>query len=157
MIEITRKRNPHTHLSCQNAEVLPYEDDTFDLVVAHTAFQFMDREKVFLEIKRILKPGGSFVFVGVAQLKNQLWKKIVKPFWRLFWEIPRVMLKHGPAKTLKAYIYLDGPQWRNTLNLVKENVFPFREDFIKTNEKLLPGASFGVPRHSLMYCIWKNE
>ncbi|MDT4916491.1 MAG: hypothetical protein QOH89_1191 [Pseudonocardiales bacterium] len=48
-----------------DAERLPYEDDTFDLVIGHAVLHHIpDLEQSFREILRVLKPGGRFVFAG---------------------------------------------------------------------------------------------
>lgn len=44
-----------------NAENIPYDDDTFDIVLAQHMIYFVpDIEKALSEIKRVLKPGGIF-------------------------------------------------------------------------------------------------
>lgn len=44
-----------------DCSVLPYEDESFDIVVAnHMLFYVKDRERTFSEIKRVLKKGGHF-------------------------------------------------------------------------------------------------
>jgi SAM-dependent methyltransferase len=48
-----------------DAEGVPYEDDTFDLVVGHAVLHHIpDVEKSLREVVRVLKPGGRFVFAG---------------------------------------------------------------------------------------------
>jgi SAM-dependent methyltransferase len=48
-----------------DAERLPYEDDTFDLVIGHAVLHHIpDLEQSFAEILRVLRPGGRFVFAG---------------------------------------------------------------------------------------------
>jgi len=48
-----------------DAERLPYDDDTFDLVCGHAVLHHIpDVELSFREILRVLKPGGRFVFAG---------------------------------------------------------------------------------------------
>ncbi len=48
-----------------DAEGIPYEDNTFDLVVGHAVLHHIpDVEKSLREVVRILKPGGRFVFAG---------------------------------------------------------------------------------------------
>lgn len=59
-------------------EAIPYEDASFDLVVANNVLEHLARpQAVFREVYRVLKPGGVFVvktpnrrhyFVGVARL-----------------------------------------------------------------------------------------
>jgi ubiquinone/menaquinone biosynthesis C-methylase UbiE len=48
-----------------DAERLPYDDDTFDLVIGHAMLHHIpDVELALRECLRVLKPGGRFVFAG---------------------------------------------------------------------------------------------
>ncbi|MDV6243251.1 class I SAM-dependent methyltransferase [Rhodococcus opacus] len=48
-----------------DAETIPYEDGTFDLVVGHAVLHHIpDVEQSLREVLRVLKPGGRFVFAG---------------------------------------------------------------------------------------------
>ena len=48
-----------------DAEGIPYDDDTFDLVVGHAVLHHIpDVELSLREVMRVLKPGGRFVFAG---------------------------------------------------------------------------------------------
>ncbi|MDQ3733995.1 MAG: class I SAM-dependent methyltransferase [Actinomycetota bacterium] len=48
-----------------DAELIPYDDDTFDLVVGHAFLHHLpDVEQSLRETLRVLKPGGRFVFAG---------------------------------------------------------------------------------------------
>jgi SAM-dependent methyltransferase len=48
-----------------DAESVPYDDDTFDLVIGHAVLHHIpDLEQAFREVLRVLKPGGRFVFAG---------------------------------------------------------------------------------------------
>jgi ubiquinone/menaquinone biosynthesis C-methylase UbiE len=48
-----------------DAESVPYDDDTFDLVIGHAVLHHIpDVEQAFREVLRVLKPGGRFVFAG---------------------------------------------------------------------------------------------
>src|SRR6478609_1762836 len=48
-----------------DAEGIPYDDDTFDLVVGHAVLHHIpDVEQSLREVVRVLKPGGRFVFAG---------------------------------------------------------------------------------------------
>lgn len=50
---------------------IPFTDDLFDAVIAnHCVYHFSDRQKAFSEIKRVLKPGGTFYSTTVG--KNHL-------------------------------------------------------------------------------------
>jgi SAM-dependent methyltransferase len=48
-----------------DAERIPYDDDTFDLVVGHAVLHHIpDVELALREVLRVLTPGGRFVFAG---------------------------------------------------------------------------------------------
>ena len=48
-----------------DAELLPYDDATFDLVVGHAVIHHLpDVEKAFREMVRVLRPGGRVVICG---------------------------------------------------------------------------------------------
>ncbi|WP_028924741.1 class I SAM-dependent methyltransferase [Pseudonocardia acaciae] len=48
-----------------DAERIPYEDDTFDLVVGHAVLHHIpDVPAALREVLRVLRPGGRFVFAG---------------------------------------------------------------------------------------------
>jgi SAM-dependent methyltransferase len=48
-----------------DAERIPYDDDTFDVVVGHAVLHHIpDLDTAFREVLRVLRPGGRFVFAG---------------------------------------------------------------------------------------------
>jgi len=52
-----------------DAHNLPFEDESFDIVLAECTTVLLDKEKVFLEFLRVLKPGG---YIGDLEM---IWKK----------------------------------------------------------------------------------
>src|SRR6201989_2100679 len=47
------------------AETLPFEDESFDLVLGHAVLHHIpDLDKAFAEFRRVLRPGGRIVFAG---------------------------------------------------------------------------------------------
>jgi len=80
-------------LRCCNAEHLPYEDGAFDLVYTWGVIHHAENmEKVFAEIYRVTRPGGS-VKIMIYNL-NSVWA------WYLF-------MRHGLPKGK----FLGGRQW----------------------------------------------
>jgi ubiquinone/menaquinone biosynthesis C-methylase UbiE len=69
MVEVA-KRNAHNlgfevEGRVADAERLPYDDDTFDIVIGHAVLHHIpDLDQSMREILRVLKPGGRFVFAG---------------------------------------------------------------------------------------------
>ena len=73
-----------------DAERLPFEDDSFDLVVGHAVLHHLpDLTQAFAEIFRVLKPGGTIVFAGepsrygdrIANVPKRA-ATAVAPIWR---------------------------------------------------------------------------
>lgn len=69
MVKVALRNAEHLALPVDgrvaDAETIPYEDDTFDLVVGHAVLHHIpDVEQSLREVLRVLKPGGRFVFAG---------------------------------------------------------------------------------------------
>ena len=63
MLERARQKEiPNTTFQQADAHALPFEDDFFDTVSLMATLEFLeDREKVWQEVKRVLKPGGQIL------------------------------------------------------------------------------------------------
>jgi len=62
MLKIAQKKLPNVKFIKANAYSLPFEDNTFDLVLSVTMLEFIhEPEKVLSEVYRVLKPGGEAV------------------------------------------------------------------------------------------------
>jgi ubiquinone/menaquinone biosynthesis C-methylase UbiE len=67
-----------------DAESLPYDDDSFDLVVGHAVLHHIpDVELALREVLRVLKPGGRFVFAGEPTRRGDF---VARRLSRLTWE-----------------------------------------------------------------------
>ena len=65
MVKVASELSPHIKFKEANAEHLPFDADTFDVVLVNFAIHHFARpEKACTEIRRVLKPGGRFVFAG---------------------------------------------------------------------------------------------
>ncbi len=45
-------------------EALPFENDTFDIVLCYSAHQYMDIRRAIREMARVLRPGGQLQIIG---------------------------------------------------------------------------------------------
>jgi SAM-dependent methyltransferase len=65
MIEMARTLHPDLEFVQADAKQLPFADDTFDVVLVNFSIHHFARpDVVCTEIRRVLKPGGRFVFAG---------------------------------------------------------------------------------------------
>jgi len=72
MLEIARRKLPDVKFIKGDAYKLPFPDESFDVVLSVTMFEFIHQpEKVVNEIYRILKPGGE-ALIGTMNGKS-LW------------------------------------------------------------------------------------
>lgn len=68
-----------------DAETIPYDDNTFDLVVGHAVLHHIpDVEQSLREVLRVLKPGGRFVFAGEPTSIGDFYARWLG---RITWEI----------------------------------------------------------------------
>lgn len=63
MLRFAQRHHANITFVCADAEVLPFADGQFDLIVSNFAVQWCtDFYELFAEIRRCLAPGGRFVF-----------------------------------------------------------------------------------------------
>jgi SAM-dependent methyltransferase len=79
-----------------DAERLPFESETFDLVMGHAVLHHLPHlETAFFEFERVLAPGGTLVFMGEPSLRGHRLAALPKrlgnlaaPAWRRLFEGP---------------------------------------------------------------------
>jgi ubiquinone/menaquinone biosynthesis C-methylase UbiE len=80
----------HVTTIVTEAETLPFDDESFDLVLGHAVLHHIpDLDRAFAEFKRVLRPGGRIVFAGepsrygdrLAALPKRT-GVLVAPLWR---------------------------------------------------------------------------
>lgn len=69
MLEIAKSKRLNAEIIEINSENIPFEDNSFDLVVSITMLEFVhNQSKVIEEVKRVLKPGGWFILGSLNAL-----------------------------------------------------------------------------------------
>ncbi|SMY06752.1 class I SAM-dependent methyltransferase [Flavimaricola marinus] len=100
MLERAKRRHPGDGLEWReaNATALPFDDDSFDVVLCQFgAMFFPDRIKGFSEARRVLRSGGRFVFSTWGPLERNDFSRIaVETLIRLYPENPPLFLARTP-------------------------------------------------------------
>ncbi len=80
-----------------DAERIPYDDATFDLVVGHAVLHHIpDVELALREVLRVLKPGGRFVFAGEPTTIGDFYARRLSAFtWKAATTITKLPALQG--------------------------------------------------------------
>ncbi|RPA62273.1 class I SAM-dependent methyltransferase [Gordonia oryzae] len=80
-----------------DAEKIPYDDNTFDLVVGHAVLHHIpDVEQALREVLRVLKPGGRFVFAGEPSTIGDFYARWMS---RATWYLTTNLTKLAPLQS----------------------------------------------------------
>lgn len=153
MIDLANSKSERFDLMVGDANYLPYPDNFFDFVVSHTTFHHLDLNKALPEARRVLKNGGRLVIVDVVKEQNKIVKKFHKIVYRYIFSWGRMILKHGLSKTIEAWKFSEGPEWRNHVN-AERDIFLTMPQFKSRFLHFLPNARFGVANHVIGYVTW---
>jgi ubiquinone/menaquinone biosynthesis C-methylase UbiE len=98
MVQVALRNAEHLGLDVDgrvaDAERIPYDDDTFDLVVGHAVLHHIpDVPAAFREVLRVLKPGGRFVFAGEP---TKIGDTYARKLGQLTWWLTTNVTKLGP-------------------------------------------------------------
>jgi ubiquinone/menaquinone biosynthesis C-methylase UbiE len=63
---VEQARDAVDELVISPAETMPFDDDSFDLIVCRQGIQFMELEAALAEFVRVLKPGGRMLSIDLA-------------------------------------------------------------------------------------------
>ena len=99
------KKYSHIRLEVQAAETLPYDNESFDVVLSFDLFEHIAQiDQHVSEVRRVLRPGGSYLFQTPNKYSNTifetLWTKSLK--WRRYHpslhspgQLKRRLARHG--------------------------------------------------------------
>lgn len=138
-----------------DAHQLGFKNDTFNTIISRFTFHHLDLKKVAKEVKRCLKPGGTFVMVDTEAT-----------FWRLSSRICYFLYgvnNLGIIQFLKIVPDLLGYFFtKETLAHRREDILRLKEegrftvnDFKNTYKNYFPGAEVGVYRWA-GYLVWRK-
>ena len=147
-----------------DAELLPYDDATFDLVVGHAVIHHLpDVEKAFREMVRVLRPGGRVVICGeptrygdyvARRLSRATWWAVTRatrlPLLRRQWARPREQLDESSrAAALEAVVDL------HTFDpdALARTVERAGAEQVRTVTEELTAAWFGWPMRTLEHAV----
>ena len=93
----------HVRTARADAEALPFEDGSFDLVLGHAVLHHLpDLERAFAELNRVLAPGGRIAFAGEPSRLGDRLAAIPKhaavaiaPLWRAVIRAARAPMSTG--------------------------------------------------------------
>jgi len=127
-----------------NAEVLPFEDDFFDIVYSWGVIHHSeDTEKIIAEISRVLKPGGKFL--GMIYHRRSLhalnlWIKNALLRGKPWKSLSHVLYHYNESIASKAYTFKETKNLFKAFKSCKITPFLTLSDlrFFKGWESLLP-------------------
>ena len=99
MIEQAKRKRDGATFRVANAEELPFPDEDFDVAVCcYTSHHFARPEKVYTELRRVLKPGGRVVVLHPIQTENAAFGAIFQTLGDVF-----------PPEKMETFPELGGP------------------------------------------------
>ncbi|MEO7673953.1 MAG: class I SAM-dependent methyltransferase [Pyrinomonadaceae bacterium] len=92
--------------------VLPFEDNSFDVVISLMSFRYLDWDPLLLEIKRVTKPGGKFLIIDMVTVPVK-----AREYPRLLSDKFRTMLDQKRNAKFNANLQrlVSHPDWKKML------------------------------------------
>ncbi len=83
-----------THLLQGDVELMPYHNNSFDMVIGHAFLHHIPEvELVFSEVFRILKPGGICIFTEPSKIGSRITLTVQRTIWFLPWIIKKKIFR----------------------------------------------------------------
>lgn len=115
IIEKARKRNvekKNLEFEKISGPVLPFKDNSFDVVISLMSFRYLDWDPLLLEIKRVTKPGGKFLIVDMVTVpvKTSEYPRLLADKFRTMREQNKNAVFNAALKKLVSH-----PDWKKML------------------------------------------
>ncbi len=126
MLEVAKKKFPNVEFVCGEAKALPFEDESFDAVVATFLIVHIPNPEIcFEEVYRVLKPGGVFLVTNINQRKapklelKERRKIVIKSFYHLPQHVRKALEKSFFKIEKEDFVY-EKEQWINQIILARK-------------------------------------
>jgi len=164
MIKIAKKNNPKLDLRVGSGTKIPFKEK-FDIVVASLAIHYLeDWNKVFREVRRVLKKGGYFIFsIGNPFTHTCKRKKVgnkklrvlgIKSYFKdhklsATWKLPK-----GKKAVIITYV----KTYEEIINIILKNKFEisgYKDTYpLKKAKRLFP-KEYEINTKYPFFCVWK--
>ena len=144
--KFARKSNLYKDVLCSSSHKMPFEPEKFRMVFSNCVLEHIpELEETFLEVNRVLKPGGIFFFTALSDFYPEnlfyvyLFRKLKLNFLSdLYVKFVENVLKH--------YNCLSGERWTELLNNsgfnVKSIKYTHSSKYLKIFDVLMALSSF---------------
>lgn len=148
MLEIAQSRGFNVKVGV--GENIPYEDDTFDVVLAMTSMEASKEPSRFLsEMKRVAKPSGKVVvavlnllsFYGLSRRIRGLFKNSVfnELHFYTYWEFKKLLQRHLEEVHVSSSVFFNPSPLKFVLERA-EAIEEFSRKYLKPFGALLAGS-----------------
>lgn len=111
MQEVGRQRAEalgfHIDSTIGDVHVLPFPDNHFDIVTLQWASRHLRVHDLFREIRRVLKPGGSFHHCDMLRPGNPVVERLYYGYLRASLPVTGLLYRSGPAALNAAKYFID--------------------------------------------------
>jgi ubiquinone/menaquinone biosynthesis C-methylase UbiE len=106
---IKNAENEHISFTKIDGPVLPFPDNSFDVVTSLMSFRYLDWDPLLTEIKRVVRPGGKFLIIDMVTVPPK-----VSEYPRLFTDKLKTMRNQRANATFNAALnrLVSHPDWK---------------------------------------------
>ncbi len=106
-----------------DAQDIPFPDESFDAIVAnHMLFHLTDRDQALSEMRRVLRPGGSFYATTTGQSHMREFRELIASFCPeadVMSEIPGFTLENGAEELSRHFASVTLHRYEDDLIIIE--------------------------------------